>query len=106
MKESGNFPLGAEFDPEAPYNEKINNPLDVDVDVSIILHKRLTVSVDDYDIDNGEVSFDECNLKGSVNEQKILPNESYKYINGNTKKGKKAISDLKGWDIEDIKIER
>ena len=36
----------------------------------------------------------------------VICNESYKYIKGNTKKGKKAISDLKGWDIEDIKIER
>ena len=106
MKESGNFPLGAEFDPEAPYNEKINNPIDVDIDVSITLHKMLTVSVDDYDVDDNEISFDECDFKGTVKEQKILPNESYKYINGNTKTCKKAISDLKGWDIEDIKIER
>ena len=106
MKESGNFPLGAEFDPEAPYNEKVNNPIDVDLDVSITLHKTLTVSVDDYDIDNGEVSFDECDFKGAVKQQKILPNESYKYINGNTRKGKKAISDLKGWEMENIEIER
>ena len=70
------------------------------------MHKTLTVSVDDYDIDNGEVSFDECDFKGAVKQQKILPNESYKYINGNTRKGKKAISDLKGWEMENIEIER
>ena len=106
MKESGNFPLGAEFDPEAPYNEKVNDPIDVDIDVSITLHKRLTVSVDDYDLDDNEISFDECNFKEIVKDQKILPNEAYKYINGNTRKGKKAISDLKGWEMENIEIER
>ena len=57
-------------------------------------------------IGDEEISFDECDFKGAVKQQKILPNESYKYINGNTRKGKKAISDLKGWEIEDIKIER
>lgn len=55
MKESGYYPAGAEFDPDAPYNERERQPIPVDVCVSYSLSKNFTIDVDDYrDIPNYE----------------------------------------------------
>ena len=42
------YPIGADNDPEAPWNEKSNKPKKVEVTVSITLSKTVEVVVDDY----------------------------------------------------------
>lgn len=48
MRESGYYPPGAEFDPDAPYNEVIIPEHDFDVYVSQTLSKSATVTTDKY----------------------------------------------------------
>ena len=48
MIESGYYPPGGEFDPNAPYNQSDPEPVKVDVCISQTLHKSTTISTTDY----------------------------------------------------------
>lgn len=48
MIESGYYPPGAEFDSNAPYNQRDPEPVEVDVCISQTLHKSTTISTTDY----------------------------------------------------------
>ena len=52
MKESGNFPPGAEFNVDAPYNEPRIPNKDFDLTVSQSLSKDITVCTDRYNLDD------------------------------------------------------
>ena len=52
MKESGNFPIGAENNPLAPYNEPLVPDLDFDVTMSQSLSKNVTICTDRYNVDD------------------------------------------------------
>ena len=54
MIESGYYPPGAEFDPNAPYNQSDPEPVKVDVCISQTLHKSTTISTTDYAIEEWE----------------------------------------------------
>lgn len=45
-----NLPLGAEFDLNAPYNERENPEVEIGVDVWLTIHKTFKVKTTDYDI--------------------------------------------------------
>ena len=56
MRESGYYPAGAEFDPQAPWNEKMQREVEVEVDVTLTVTKTIKVIVyEDYD---GEQVYD------------------------------------------------
>ena len=65
------YPVGADNDPEAPWNEKSNKPKKVEVTVSITLSKTVEVEVDDYTTEETNEDgchgvtyyFDESNLE-------------------------------------------
>ena len=48
MIESGYYPPGAEFDPNAPYNQRDPDEIEVNVCISQTLHKSTTISTTDY----------------------------------------------------------
>lgn len=48
MSESGHYPLGAEHDPNAPWNQHDPEPLDCEICISQTLSKTQTVTVTDY----------------------------------------------------------
>lgn len=48
MIESGYYPPGAQFDSNAPYNQRDPEPVEVDVCISQTLHKSTTISTTDY----------------------------------------------------------
>lgn len=111
MKESGYYPEGAEFDPKAPWNEKESEEKEVEVTVSITLSKTVKVKVSDYEIIEAEdedgrvyedIDYSNCDLRSAVEEQIILPQDSYKYIAANTERGKRAYTDLKDWNVDDF----
>ena len=60
MYESGYYPAGAEFDPNAPYNEPVIPEQDFEVDVEYVLQKKaVKVTTDDdspeFDEETGHV---------------------------------------------------
>lgn len=56
MRESGYYPPGAEFDPNAPYNQVENSEREFEVTISQTLSKPTTVFTTDYNL---EVDIDE-----------------------------------------------
>lgn len=78
---SGNYPAGAEFDPNAPWNETVLREVDVEVVVTIALKKRLTITTNDYTPDE----------YGGVEEYNNLKEEV-----------KNAIHVPDGWEFDEI----
>ena len=113
MIESGYYPPGAEFDVNAPYNQKELPEKEIEVTVSITLSKTVKIKVSDYTIysieaDNGkcfdEIDYSDCDLKGAVKDQIILPQNAYNYIIPKSNKEVQAISDLKKWNVDEMEV--
>lgn len=112
MKESGYYPAGAEFNPNAPWNQSDPPEREIDVLVSITLSKPMKIKVSDYEvIDSGkdedgnyfeDIDYSNCDLKNAVESQVVLPDEAYKYI---TSSGNKAVKEsLKDWNVDDFEV--
>ncbi len=109
-----NLPMGAEFDPEAPWRQEDNPEREIEVTVSITLSKTLKITVNDYfrtgpEMDeDGVISdfidYSECDLETAVKEQIILPQDSHKHFIVNTKEGKKAFEDAEDWIVNDLVV--
>lgn len=105
MSESGYYPVGAEYDPEAPWNQKELPDKEVEVTISVTLSKTLKIKVSDYTIDSeNNVDYSDCNLQEAVENQIILPQEAYKYVNPYTLDKHKIIEDLSNWDVNDFEV--
>lgn len=112
MKESGYYPAGAEFDPNAPWNQSDPPEKEIDVLVSVTLSKTVKVKVSDYKvIDSGkdedgnyfeDIDYSDCDLKSVVESQVVLPNEAYKFITSSGNKGVKES--LKDWNVDDFEV--
>lgn len=112
MTESGYYPPGVEFDPDAPWNQADNPEREIEVLVSITLSKTFKVKVSDYTItDSGkdedgnyfeDIDYSECDLKSAVESQIVLPHEAYKYV---TSSGNKSVKEeLKDWNVDDFEV--
>lgn len=112
MTESGYYPPGAEHDPNAPWNQVDNPEREIEVTVSVTLSKTVKIKVSDYEItDSGkdedgeyfeDIDYSNCDLKGAVEEQIVLPQEAYRYI---TSSGNKSVKEeLKGWNVDDFEV--
>lgn len=105
---NSNVPIGADNDPNAPWNQEDNPEKEVEVTVSITLSKTVKIKVSDYTIldadkdENGEyfedISYSDCDLRSEVERQIILPQNAYKLQLIKTK----AREDLEGWNVDDF----
>lgn len=85
MIESGYYPLGAENDSNAPYNEEEQK--DREIDIEIVLSKKTKINVNDYKImergkdEDGryyeDIDYSECDLKNAVENQLSLSEKGY-----------------------------
>lgn len=108
-----NYPVGADTR-DAPWNEEDNPTKDIIVTVSITLSKTLPIKVSDYKIvDSGidedgnsfqDIDYSDCDLKGAVEEQIILPHKAWDYIASKSKREVQAILNLKDWDVDDLEV--
>ena len=111
MYDNYNYPLGAD-NPDAPWNQKENPEREIEVTVSVTLSKTVKIKVSDYEItDSGkdedgeyfeDIDYSNCDLKGAVEEQSVLPQKAWDYIAPKTNEDVKAIFDLKGWNVDDF----
>lgn len=118
MIESGYYPPGAEFDPNAPYNQKELPEKEIEVTVSITLSKTVKIKVSDYTVysnedDYGnqfdEVDYSDCDLKGAVEKQVYLPQDaghlmSAISINPVIAKNPAIVKDLSNWNIDEMEV--
>lgn len=104
-----NYPIGSDT-PEAPWNQVDNPEREIEVTVSVTLSKTVKIKVSDYEItDSGkdedgeyfeDIDYSNCDLKGAVEEQIVLPQKAYMYVNSNPK----AHEDLSNWCVDDLEV--
>ena len=106
MAQSDYYPMGAEHDPNAPYNEKEPKPIKVKLDVYLTIHKVVEVETDKYykfagEINDGEylppsIEFDEQEIGTYFFEQITLPHD-LAYLVERGKANKRDLEDASGW---------
>lgn len=104
-----NYPCGTD-EPNAPWNQADNPEREIEVTVSVTLSKTVKIKVSDYEItDSGkdedgeyfeDIDYSNCNLKGAVEEQIVLPQSAHMYVKGNSK----VQEDLSNWYVDDLEI--
>lgn len=115
LNSNSNYPLmsQSEWD-NAPWNQEENPEREIEVTVSVTLSKTIKVKVSDYDIINSgkdedgeyfeDIDYSNCDLKGAVEKQIVLPQKAWDYIAPKTNEDVKAIFDLKGWNVDDFEV--
>ena len=104
-----NYPMGADT-PDAPWNQVDNPEREIEVTVSVTLSKTVKIKVSDYEItdsgkdDDGEyfedIDYSNCDLKGAVEEQIVLPQSAHTYVKSNPK----VHEDLSNWCVDDLEV--
>lgn len=104
-----NYPMGADTK-DAPWNQVDNPEREIEVTVSVTLSKTVKIKVSDYEItDSGkdedgeyfeDIDYSNCDLKGAVKEQIILPQEAYIY----TGESPGVYEDLSNWCVDDLEV--
>ena len=91
--ESGYYPPGAEFDPNAPYNQSHLTPITIEVEAYVTYKKVLKVELDDYVVEEGGVDEDGYTIPDTyIFDSKILPELVQEQYN----------LSKDGWEIEDV----
>ena len=111
LNSNSNYPpmSQSEWD-NAPWNQVASPEKEIEVTVSITLSKTVRISVSDYEItDSGkdedgeyfeDIDYSNCDLKGAVEEQVILPQSAHMYVKGNSK----VQEDLSNWCVDDLEV--
>ena len=104
-----NYPMGADTK-DAPWNQVDNPKREIDVTVSVALSKTVKIKVSDYEItDSGkdedgeyfeDIDYSNCDLKGAVEEQIVLPQTAHMYVKSNPK----VHEDLSNWCVDDFEV--
>ena len=104
-----NYPMGADTK-DAPWNQVDNPEREIEVTVSVTLSKTVKVRVSDYEItdsgkdEDGEyfenIDYSNCDLKGAVEEQIVLPQSAYIHVKSNSK----VHEDLSNWCVDDLEV--
>jgi hypothetical protein len=114
MTESGYYPPGAEHDPNAPWNQVDNPEREIEVTVSVTLSKTVKIKVSDYQItDSGkdedgeyfeDIDYSNCDLKGAVEEQIVLPQKAWKNLRCTLEHRDRVFNDLRDWNVDDFEV--
>lgn len=114
MTESGYYPPGAEHDPNAPWNQVDNPEREIEVTVSVTLSKTVKIKVSDYEItDSGkdedgeyfeDIDYSNCDLKGVVEEQIVLPQDAWKNLRCTLEHRDRVFNDLRDWNVDDFEV--
>ena len=104
-----NYPMGADTK-DAPWNQVDNPEREIEVTVSVTLSKTVKIKVSDYEItdsgkdEDGEyfenIDYSNCDLKGAVEGQIVLPQSAHTYAKSNPK----VHEDLSNWCVDDLEV--
>ena len=113
MAQSDYYPMGAEHDPNAPYNEREPELKKVKLDVYLTIHKVVEVETDKYykfdgEINDGEylapsIEFDAQEIENDFLEQTTLPHQLAQLVEQD-EATKWDLADASGWDLDDAEI--
>ena len=104
-----NYPMGADTK-DAPWNQVDNPERKIEATVSVTLSKTVKIKVSDYEItDSGkdedgeyfeDIDYSNCDLKGAIEEQIVLPQSAHMYVKSNPK----VREDLSNWCVDDLEV--
>lgn len=99
---NGNYPIGAQYDPNAPWNEPELKEKEIDVTISITLSKTTKITVHTLDDTN---NLDSDYLKECVESLVYLPHE-IKLISmlPDVTIPSKIIEDFDNWIVDDFEV--
>lgn len=102
MSSNGNYPMGAEYDPNAPWNKPELKEKEIDVTISITLSKTTKITVHTLDDTN---NLDSDYLKECVESLVCLPHE-IKLISTlpDVTIPSKIIEDFDNWVVDDFEV--
>lgn len=111
LNNNSNYPLMSQSKwGNAPWNQVDNPEREIEVTVSVTLSKTVKIKVSDYEVtdfgkdENGEyfedIDYSNCDLKGAVEEEIILPQSAYMYVKSNPK----VHEDLSNWCVDDFEV--
>ena len=113
MAQSDYYPMGAEHDANAPYNEREPEKKKVKLDVCLTIHKVVEIETDKYykfagEINDGEylppsIEFDEQEIENDFLEQTTLPHQLAQLVEQD-EVTKWDLADALGWDLDDVEI--
>ena len=103
------YPIGSDT-LDAPWNKEENPKKEIEVTVSVTLSKTVKIKVSDYEIiDSGkdedgeyfeDIDYSNCDIKGAVEEQIVLPQSARMFIKDNSK----VQEDLSNWCVDDFEV--
>ena len=92
------------------WNQVDNPEREIEVTVSVTLSKTIKIKVSDYEITDsgkdedgeyfGDIDYSNCDLKGAVEEQIVLPQSAHTYVKGKPK----VYEDLSNWCVDDLEV--
>ncbi len=97
---SGNYPLGAAYDSNAPYNQVDEPEQDYDVKVEYVITKETTVSAVSEDALDGEIEGKVISPLELIRELKIRLEKEYSA--SPTRHLKRMIKECDGWEQDDF----
>ena len=113
MAQSDYYPMGAEHDPNAPYNEREPEKKKVKLDVYLTIHKVVEVETDKYyvcpgEINDGEylapsIEFDAQEIENDFLEQATLPHQLAQLVEQD-EVTKWVLEDASGWELDEAEI--
>lgn len=115
------YPPGSDTS-DAPWNQVEYPEREIEVEISVTLSKKVRILVDDYTIEEDEYGyrdydFSECDLRKAVEDQVTLPHNLATFTErifehdlslkaaGMPFYLKDAISECKGWSVDDVNVE-
>lgn len=103
MTSNGNYPAGAQYDPNAPWNQSDIEEKEIEVTISITLSKTTKVIVPTY---NGHIdAIENDDLKSYVKDQIYLPHElPLLAILPEVTIPEKMVKDFSDWNIDDFEV--
>lgn len=122
MMESGYYPPGAEFDPNAPYNQVEPEEIEVEVTVSVTLSKTFKITTTNYEVDEGRDengyyrSLEYGDLTEDVEQQVTMPQDMGEFVRrsfinelalknaGMSMAMRQAIEDSSNWNVDEMEI--
>ena len=121
MASSDYYPAGAYNDPNAPYNQKTIEPIDVNADVTITLQNTLTVTTDNYAVDEDGIDLLDkySDIEELISKQHnsipAMLTELEKYINKELADGcsttirrwylERMLEDCRGWEQTELEVD-
>jgi len=111
---SGYYPAGAEYNPNAPWNQEDLTEEEIEVTVSVTLSKTMKIHVSDYTVeDEGSdedglpyrnLDFSNCNLKEEAKNQHWLPQEILERVATGQNLSNILKEDCQDWIVDDFEV--